>query len=606
VTPVDPAVTSLVVLGLVVALFVWNRLPVGAVAVLTSLTLLATGVLDAEQALAGFGDPVVIFIASLFVVSEALDSTGVTTWAGQAVTERAGTGRARLTVVLMLLCALATALVTPNGAVAALLPMVVVLAARAGLPPALLLMPLAFAAHAGSLLALTGSPVNVIVSDAIQDAGGDGLGFVELAAVGLPLLVVTVLLAVWLGPRVVPRRAAGGAPVDLSRYATTVADRYGLATDLHRLHVGEASPLLGRPPAAVRLDGHPGLTLVGLQSASETPAPARAPLQHDDVLVVSGPQEEVARLVAAADLVPGHRPLEEGPRALLDRRNGVVEAVVPPRSPLVGETVFPGMMRGPHLLVLAVERLGKDRGLRPTTVAEGDVLLVHGRWPAIDALADDRDVLLVDSPALVRRQALPMGPRARTAVAVLAGMVVLLATGVVPPAVAGLAAATAMVLLRVVSPGQAYRSVSWQTVVLVGGLIPLSTAIATSGAADLLAGVIVDGVGQGRPLLLLAAMFALTAGLGQVISNTATVLVVVPVAVAAALETGVAVEPVLVVVAVAGAASLLTPIATPANMMVMGPGGYLFGDYWRLGLPVMAAWLAVTLVVVPLVWPLQA
>jgi Na+/H+ antiporter NhaD/arsenite permease-like protein len=149
VTPVDPAVTSLVVLGLVVALFVWNRLPVGAVAVLTSLTLLATGVLDAEQALAGFGDPVVIFIASLFVVSEALDSTGVTTWAGQAVTERAGTGRARLTVVLMLLCALATALVTPNGAVAALLPMVVVLAARAGLPPALLLMPLAFAAHAG-------------------------------------------------------------------------------------------------------------------------------------------------------------------------------------------------------------------------------------------------------------------------------------------------------------------------------------------------------------------------------------------------------------------------------------------------------------------------
>jgi di/tricarboxylate transporter len=600
----DPAVTSLVILAAVVVLFVWNRLPVGVVAVLTSLSLLLTGVLDADEALAGFGDPVVIFIASLFVVSEAIDSTGVTTWAGRAVTARAGTGRVRLTVVVMVLCALATALVTPNGSVAALLPMVVVLAGRAGLPPAVMLLPLAFAAHAGSLLALTGSPVNVIVSDAIADAGGDGLGFVELAAVGLPLLVGTVLLSVWLGPRVIPVRDSGSAPTDLSGYATTVAERYGLDVDLHRLHLGEGSPLLGRAPSGVRLDGYPGLTLVGLQSASEAAAPARAPLQHDDVLVVSGPPDQVARLCAEQGLVPGRRPLEDGPRALLDRRNGVVEVVVPPRSPLVGETVFPGMLRGPHLLLLAVERLGKDRGLRRTTVAEGDVLLVHGRWPAIDALADDRDVLLVDSPALVRRQAVPMGPRARTAVAVLAAMVLLLALGLVPPAVAGLGAATAMVLFRVVSPGQAYRSVSWQTVVLIGGLIPLATAISSSGAADILAGLIVDGVGPGRPYLLLAALFLLTAVLGQVISNTATVLVIVPIAVAAALETGVAVEPVLVVVAVAGAASLLTPIATPANMMVMGPGGYAFGDYWRLGLPVLVLWLAVALLLVPLVWPL--
>jgi di/tricarboxylate transporter len=211
-------------------------------------------------------------------------------------------------------------------------------------------------------------------------------------------------------------------------------------------------------------------------------------------------------------------------------------------------------------------------------------------------------VLVVDSPDLIRRQAVPLGPRAGRALVVLAGMVVLLALGAVPAAVAGLLAATAMVVLRVVTVQQAYRSVSWQTVVLIGGLIPLSTAIKETGAADLIAGVLIDAVGAGRPYLLLVGLFLLTATLGQVVSNTATVLIVVPVAVSAAVETGVSPQPVLMLIAVAGAASFLTPIATPANMMVMGPGGYRFGDYWKLGLPVMALWLVVAVTVIPLVW----
>jgi di/tricarboxylate transporter len=261
------------------------------------------------------------------------------------------------------------------------------------------------------------------------------------------------------------------------------------------------------------------------------------------------------------------------------------------------------MRRGSDLMILAVRRLGKELGPRPTELAEGDSLLVHGPWPTIEELADHRDILVVDNPHLVRRQAVPLGPKAGRAVAVLAGMVVLLALGVVPPAIAGLSAATAMVLFRVLSAPQAYRAVSWQTVVLIGGLIPLSTAIATTGAADRIAHVLIETVGAGRPYLLLTALFLLTAVLGQVISNTATVLIVLPIAVSAALDTGVSVQPVVMLVAVAGAASFLTPIATPANLMVMGPGGYKFGDYWKLGLPLMVLWLAVALAVIPLVWP---
>src|SRR5690606_24846888 len=191
---------------------------------------------------------------------------------------------------------------------------------------------------------------------------------------------------------------------------------------------------------------------------------------------------------------------------------------------------------------------------------------VWGAWPAIEALVDDRDVLVVDSPDLMRRQAVPLGPKAaRTTVIVLA-MVALLALGLVPPAVAGVLAVLGLVLGGVLSSPQAYRAVSWETVVLVGGLIPLSTAIRSSGAADDLADAVVGVVGSGSPLVLMVALFVLTSVLGLVISNTATVLIVLPVALAAAAETGVSVRPILMLVAVAGSAALLTPVQTPGNM----------------------------------------
>jgi di/tricarboxylate transporter len=599
---VSDAATSLVVLGAVIALFAWNRLPVGVVAVLAALSLYATGLLSSDEALAGFGDPTVLFIAALFVVSEGVDAAGVTAWAGQALVTHAGTGRRRLTTATLLLCAVLTALITPNGAVAALLSVALVVSMRVAVSPSLLLMPLAFTAHAGSLLALTGSPVNVIVSDASRDAGQGGFGFFEFAAVGVPLVAVTLAVVVLLGPRLLPLRVSREVPPELSRHAETLAGHYGLQDGVYRLRVREQSPLVGIPPGDVQLADFPGTTVIGVQAGAGHPEPVGR-LDVDDVLVVAGAREEISHLVVDRLLAVAMTPLGSAAGAdLVTREMGVVEVVVPPRSPLLGEQVFPGMARGPELVVLAVRRLGKDRGARSTELAEGDSLLLHGAWEAIDGLVHDRDVLLVDSPDLLRRQAAPLGPRSWRAIAVLVGMVVLLATGAVPAAVAALSAATAMVVLRVVTAPQAYRAVSWQTIVLIGGLIPLSTAIQQSGAADDIADVLVDLVGDGRPYVLMVALFALTATLGQVVSNTATILIVVPIAVSAADETGVSAQPVLMLMAVAGAASFLTPIATPANMMVMGPGGYRFGDYWRLGLTLMVAWLAVALLVIPRVW----
>jgi di/tricarboxylate transporter len=481
--------------------------------------------------------------------------------------------------------------------------MVVVVALRTALPPSQLLLPLAFAAHAGSLLVLTGSPVNVIVSDAARDAGGESFGFFSYAAVGLPLLAGTVVFAVVLGPRLLPHRTSRTLPPDLGRHAETLAEHYRLDNGFYRLRVREGSPLVGTSPKAIDLSAYPGVSLIGAQTDAPAPTLVRMALSADDVLVVSGPSAGVSRFVVDQGMAVGMHPMSGGAGdPLIGREFGVVEVVVPPRSVLVGETVFRGMRRGTDLVILAVQRRGRDCGPQPIELTEGDTLLLHGAWPEIEELSNDRTILVVDSPDLVRRQTLPLGPGAKRALAVLAGMIVLLASGLVPPAIAGLLAATAMVLLRVVSAPQAYRAVSWQTVVLVGGLIPLSTAISETGAADRIARLLLDVVGTGSPYLLMAGLFVLTAMLGQVISNTATVLIVVPIAVSAAVETGISVQPILMLVAVAGAASLLTPIATPANMMVMGPGGYRFGDYWKLGLPVMGLWLAVALLVIPLVW----
>jgi di/tricarboxylate transporter len=255
------------------------------------------------------------------------------------------------------------------------------------------------------------------------------------------------------------------------------------------------------------------------------------------------------------------------------------------------------------LVVLAVQREGREPSAGATTLQAGDTLLVQGTWDALDANLADPDVLVVDAPEIVRRQAVPLGQGSGEAIAILLGMVVLLASGIVPAVVAGLLAASAMVLLRVLSMKQAYRGINWTTVVLVGAMFPLSTAMVQSGAADRIAEGLVSVVGGAGPTALLAGLFVITAVFGQLISNMATALIMIPIAVSAAVGLGISVQPVLMSLTVAAAAALLTPVATPVNLMVMGPGGYRFGDYWRLGLVVMAVFFVAAVFLVPIFWP---
>ena len=210
-----------------------------------------------------------IFIASLFVVSAGLDATGVTAWAGQFLIAQAGESRARLLIFTMLLVALLTALISLNGSVAALLPVVVVMAVRLGRPPSQLLMPLVFAGHAGSMLALTGTPVNVLVSEAAMNAGLPGFGYFEFAYVGVPLLLGTIAIVLLFGQRLLPHRSSRTIPPDLSKHARTLVEQYKLDDGLFQLRVRPRSPYVGAPRSAVDLASYPGLQLLAIQSGSE-------------------------------------------------------------------------------------------------------------------------------------------------------------------------------------------------------------------------------------------------------------------------------------------------------------------------------------------------
>ncbi|MCP2264389.1 SLC13 family permease [Promicromonospora thailandica] len=526
---IDPLVATFVILALAVLGFATNRIPLVIVAMFVPVALWATGVLPLGEALGGFSDPIVLFIATLFVLSEALATTGITAWIGAQLERCSTLGRTGLLTTMVGGTALLAAVISINGAVAALLPVAVVAAARAGVVPSKMLIPLAFAASAGSMLTLTGTPVNVIVSELAAESGGREFGYFEFALVGLPLVVLTMLLVVLFGDRLLPERS----PERLVDVAGDPKDR-----------------------------------------------------------VRSWQESYAAELDAAR---------------LFTDSSGVVEVLIAPRSTLIGRRVSPGMTtRDENLVVVALRRAtdtaSGSSSSAPLPLQAGDSVLVRGPWDALHRYTQSPDVIAVEASQRLQRS-VPLGAGWKRCLGVLVAAIVLLATGAVPPVIVGLLAAGALVLLRVITVPQGLRAVSWDTVILIAALIPLSAAFVSSGAADMMAELLMRLTGSASPHLALLALCALTLVLGQFISNVATVLVMAPVAVSFAQTLDVSVLPFMMALAVVGAAAFLTPIATPVNLMVLQPGGYRFGDYWKLGLPLALLFLATAVWYVPLVWP---
>jgi di/tricarboxylate transporter len=611
------AIIVFVILGVTIALFVSDRLRLDVVALLSLLALLLSGVISVEQGLAGFSSPLVLMIAGLFVIGSGLAQTGVAEWMGLRLASIAGSREARVMVVMMTASALLSAFMSSTGTVAVLLPVVVSMADRARLSPSRLLIPLAFASLIGGTLTLIGTPPNLVVSNQLREGGLEGFGFFSFTPVGVVLLLVGIAFMVLVGRRLLPGAPASAEPDSLrpSVVLRNIAKEYDLPAHQHRLRVAAGSVLVGQTLARANLRARFGVTVIGIRRAGPTRREEDTPplipsveFRADDVLTVQGEAADTRRLAAELELVE----LPDDGQFALAPDESLAEVVVPRRSRLVGRSLreikFRDRYRATILAIRRAGRTGAQRGDLPASrdlrLEHGDTLLLKGRSRYLGNLREERrDLVMVTEPR-TRHKVEITGTRAMLAVAITVGMLVLMTFDVVPNVVAVLLAAVAMVTLGCLSAVDAYRGINWESVVLIAAILPMATALEKTGGMRMAVDALVGSLGGKGPYLVLAALFVLTSAFSQVISNTATAVLVAPVAFKVAVDLGFAPHAFLMTVAIAASTAFATPIASPVNTLVLNPGGYRFGDFFKVGLTLQIVLLAVTLLVVPLLFPL--
>lgn len=628
----DPMLLTFLILGLAIALFVWDKIRSDLVALLSLLALYLFGIVTLPQALAGFADSAVLMIAALFVVGEGLARTGITAWVSQQILALAGNSPRRLLVMVMLGAALLSAFISNTGTVATLLPAVIAIAWSVRSLPSKYLIPLAFAANAGGLLTLTGTPPNIIIADALAAQGLAPFGFFEFSLIGVPLLAVTILYMVTLGQRLLPQRETTEQPVDVNAAMAAMGDAFDLHGKLYQLTIGPDSPLAGKTLEEAALGRDFNVSVLRIDSVDEggeRPLPGRvleagrrtvaqlqrtqripnaaSRLQADDLILVKGTVETVHHVAETYRLECEEIDESETDLAdiLVTHEIGVAEVLITPRSAYLGQTLQKSRFTQKYgVQVISIRRENKLVTRQGTPLQLGDALLVRGRWENIELLRNEgRNFVVVGQPEAMSRQIVELNRSSLVAGLSLVGMVILMVSGAVPTVMAALIAAAAMVLGGCLNNTQAYRSISWPSVVLIASMIPMSTALQTTGGAELLANVLVSSVGSWGNLAMLAGVFVLTAVFSQVISNTATAVLVAPIVLSAAAGLGVSPYPLMMTVAIGASAAFLTPIASTTNLMVMSPGGYAFKDYLKCGFPLILIFLGVALLLVPLIWP---
>jgi di/tricarboxylate transporter len=602
----------LFVFGLVLAtivLFASNWIRPDIVALLVILTLLLSGLLTAREVTAGFGEPLLPMIAGLFVVGEGLVRTGVAYSLGDWLMRTAGASEYRLLVLLMLVACTLGAFMSSTGVVAIFIPVVLSVCTKTGFSPGRLLLPLAFAAMISGMLTLIATPPNLVVSEELQQAGLEPFKFFSFTPLGVTVMIASILYMLF-AIRLLPvNRRLETLPGNRRKMSELVED-YGLSErGWHRLSLRADSALVGQTLAAAQLRTRYGVTVVGIRrqgrlAASIMPALADTELTTGDELLVLGETAAIDHLIEIQGLL--QLPIEEIDRQNARQELGLAEVMLPPNSELIGRTLAKVAFRSRHgLIVLGIKRKGQPLTgpLSAVKLAFGDSLLIAGGWQQISLLqTDPKDFLVLSLPVELDEVA-PARRQALAALSILLAMIVAMAFNLMPNVAAVLLAALAMGLFRCVDWESAYRAINWSSLVLIAGLLPLATALQKTGGIGLIVNGLVGSLGQAGPFALLAGLFILTASLGLFISNTATAVLMAPIAITAAQTLGLSPYPFAMTVAIASSAAFATPFSSPINTLVLEPGHYRFTDYVRLGLPLMGVALVITLAILPVFFP---
>lgn len=606
---------TIIILALTAILFVSGRLRSDLVAVCAALALVLCGVLTPEEALSGFSNPIVVMMVGLFIVGGGIFSTGLAKRIGSGILGMAGTSETRLFVLLMLTTSAVGAFVSNTGTVALMLPIVVSLARGAGLSPSRFLMPLAFAGSMGGMLTLIGTPPNLIVRDALVEAGYGALSFFSFTPVGLICIAVGTLTLIPLSRRFLKGRETKGTTKS-GKTLDQLAEEYQVGKDLTLLQVGKASPMLGHTLKQLGVHSRYGVTIIEIQRKGQASGPlqqveqfalADVELQADDVLYVSGAPEHVALLASenALSVVKG-----KGNRKLRFYDVGMAEILLLGTSALVGRTVEEADFRQKYgLNVLGIRRHERYLldDIKNQRLHASDMVLVQGPWDNIARLnaLDGQEWVVVGQPQeqLAR---VTLDYKAPMAALIMVMMVAAMAFDFIPiaPVTAVMLAAVAMIFTGCLrSVEAAYKTINWESIILFGAMLPMSTALEKTGASAMLSSQLVQAVGDYGPYMLLAAIYVATSLLTFFISNTVTAVLMAPIALAAASAQGVSAVPMLMGVSVAASMCFASPFSTPPNALVMSAGGYKPIDYVKVGLPLQLVMGLVMIGVLPWIFP---
>lgn len=603
----SPLLFTFAILVVAILLLLSERLRADLVALLVVVALGIAGVLTPREAFSGFANSAVVTIVSIFVLTEALRLTGITERAGDLLARVGGRDETRLVIFIMLAGAILSLLMNNIAAAAILMPAVSGLAQKNHISPARLLMPLAFATILGGMATLF-TTTNIVVSGILRGQDLPGFGVLDFAPVGIPLVVIGIAyMAIW-GRRLLPAQTAMQEARHESDLGLELADVYRLDERLFRAQVPVGSCLDGQPLAQSHLRETYGVNVVALEQQGHlihAPSPVTV-LNTGDILFLEGKLDEFL----ARDVDPR---LEILPApawhntALESEEITVAEVVLAPRSMLLGQTLRAARFREKYgMAVLGIWRAGRPirTNLGDLPLAFGDALLVQGPRVRIPLLRTEPDLVLLNGGAaerpVVTSRKRWLAPGIMLAALILAAFNTSLIGEIM------LGAALLMTLVGILTLDQAYGAIEWRSVFLVAGMLPLGLAMTKSGAAGLLADRLIAALGPAGPVALLAGLCLLTTLLTQAMNGAAVATVVAPIAIRAAQQTGLDPRALAMGVALASSMAFLTPLGHPVNVLVMGPGGYRFRDYLKVGWPLTLLLLGVIMLLLPILWPLIA
>lgn len=614
--------TAIAILAISAVSFAIGKLRSDIVALCALVLLLFFHILTPDEALSGFSNSIVIMMIGLFVVGGAIFQTGLAKMISSHLLKLAGTSENRLLLLVIIVTAAIGAFVSNTGTVALMLPIVVSLAANAKISSSRLLMPLAFASSMGGMMTLIGTPPNLVIEETLVSAGYEPLSFFSFLPVGLVclatgILVLTPLSKIFLSGKDKKKSEKGGKTLQ------QLANEYGISNNLFRLLAGDKAKITGKTIINLDIRNKYGLNILEirrgdasrhkfLKTITQKLADPETIIQPGDILYISGSFSQIEKFAAdyALDLLDGHTTEETKSGSTLDFYDiGIAEIVFMPTSRLLNRSIMEiGFRDKFNVNVLGIRRKQEYilQDIGKAQVHGGDVLLVQGAWKDIARLnREDADWVVLGQP-LEEASKVTLDYKAPVAAAIMLLMIAMMVFDFIPvaPVTAVMIAALLMVLTGCFRNVEAaYKTINWESVVLIAAMLPMSLALEKTGASAYISDSLVSGLGDYGPFALMAGIYFTTSLLTMFISNTATAVLLAPIALQSAIQMGISPIPFLFAVAVGASMCFASPFSTPPNALVMPAGQYKFMDYVKVGLPLQIIMGIVMVFVLPLLFP---